>query len=623
MQHITIKNVGRENQIFRNRVIFAIGIITVLFLVIIGRLFLLQVVKHDHFTTLSRENRVKVVPIAPTRGLIYSRDGHVLAENRPSFNLEVVPERVADIDAGLEKLSAIVALSDDEISRFKKSLKRKRRFENVTLKYNLTEEEVARFAVNRHWFTGIDIAAQANRYYPFAGDTAHVIGYVARINERELQNLDATNYSATSHMGKSGIEKSYEELLHGTVGYQQVEINAQGRVLRVLERTPPVPGNNLHLSLDIGLQEAAIAALGENRGSVVAIEPNTGEVLALVSTPGFDPNLFVNGISTKMYSALRDSPARPLFNRALQGQYPPGSTVKPFLGMVALDRGFRAPEDSTWCPGFYQLGGREHKYRCWKKHGHGHMDLEEAIMQSCDVYFYALAQDMGIDEMYTSLSAFSFGKRTGVDLPGERAGLMPSRQWKRKARSLPWYPGETLITGIGQGFYLSTPIQLASATATLSMKGRFFQPHLLTYSVDGSNHVRDTPAPKQGKLVFNGKPENWQRINNAMVNVVHSAKGTAHKVGKGATYQFAGKTGTAQVFTIKQDEDPKKRKDVGEYLRDHALFVAYAPAEKPSIAIAILVENGGSGSSAAAPIARRLFDYYMVDRLQEKGDQGT
>ncbi len=623
MPKITIKDVGRENQIFRNRAIVSVGIITVMFLIIIARLVVLQVLEHDHFKTLSHENRVKVVPIAPTRGLIFSRDGQVLAENRPSFNLEVVPERVRDIDDTVQRLLAHVEISEDEIKRFKRSLKRKRRFENVTLKYNLSEEEVSRFSVNRHWFSGVDIVAHANRYYPFASDTAHVIGYVARINERELQSLDATNYSATSHMGKSGIEKNYEEILHGTVGYQQVEINAQGRVLRVLERTPPIPGDNLHLSLDMGLQETAIEALGQNRGSVVAIEPATGEVLALVSTPGFDPNLFVNGISSRMYSALRDSTDRPLFNRALQGQYPPGSTIKPLLGMVALERGFRAPEDSTWCPGFFQLAGREHKYRCWKKHGHGHVDLEEAIMQSCDVYFYALAQDMGIDAMYSSLSAFSLGKRTGIDLPGERSGLMPSRQWKRKARSLPWYPGETLITGIGQGFTLSTPLQLASATATMSMQGRFFQPHLLKYSVDATQQTRDVPAKISGKLMYKGKQENWQQVTQAMVNVVHSPTGTARKAGEGASYQFAGKTGTAQVFTIKQDEDPKKRKDVAEYLRDHALFIAFAPAQEPTIAIAILVENGGSGSAAAAPIARRLFDYYLLDKSQENSDQGS
>ncbi len=617
----TLKDPNRELRIFTARVWAAIALMVLLMLTIVGRLAYLQIIEHGHFTTLSQDNRLKLVAIPPTRGLIYSRDGQILAENRPSFSLEVVPERVHDIDQQLAGIAALFELEDSEIEDAREALTHARRFDAVVVKGGLEEDEVALFSVNRHRFPGFAIAARLARHYPFADKFAHVLGYVSRISEDELTQLDPVAYRGTTHIGKVGVEKAREGILHGRVGYQQVEVNAQGRVLRVVDRTPPVPGNDIYLTLDTALQSLAIDALGDNNGAIVAIEPATGEVLAFVSKPSFDPNQFVNGISRARYSALRDSPDRPLFNRALQAQYPPGSTVKPMVALAGLNAGKRAAHDRTWCPGWYSLDGDEHRYRDWLKRGHGHVDLSDSIAQSCDVYYYSLAHDLGIDRIHAMLSQFGLGKATGIDLPGETDGLLPSSAWKRRARNLPWYPGETLITGIGQGFMLTSPLQLAHATATIANRGGRYVPHVV-------GQIEDPMAQQASETGFHEraevavlKQEFWDAIIDGMVAVVHGPRGTARRVGESASYRFAGKTGTAQLFTIAQDE-VADNDETPKHLRDHALFITFAPVENPEIAVAVVVENGGSGSGAAAPIARRILDYFLTGAVEADADNG-
>jgi len=608
---ITLKDKARESLLLRNRVIVALLVVLTLTVGLLVRLVYLQVLSHDLFATLSENNRVKIVPIPPTRGLIFDRNGVVLAQNQPSFTLEVVPEAVEDMEATLQGLAEIVDLREADLERFRRLLKGRRRFEGIPLRFRLDEEDVARFAVNRHRFPGVDIEARLTRHYPLGPAGAHVVGYVGRIDEQELQRLDAADYSGTSHLGKTGVEKAYEDELHGKVGFKHVETNAQGRTLRVLERSAPVPGNDLELNIDVLLQATAEQALGSENGAVVAIEPQTGAVLALVSTPTFDPNLFVNGIDAEDYAALQTSVDRPLFNRALRGQYPPGSTVKPFMALIGLETEATTPDEETWCGGFYQLPGRSHRYRDWKRVGHGHVDMNTAIQQSCDVYFYELALELGIDRMHDFMSRFGFGRETGVDIGGEVAGVMPSREWKRRMRNQPWYPGETLITGIGQGFTLTTPLQLAEATASLALRGRRLQPRVVRALSDPETGARSILPVAELPPVVAKLDSHWNRIIQGMVDVAHSARGTARRIGKDSPYHIAGKTGTAQVFGIGQDEK-YDAEQLDKRLRDHALFIAFAPVEKPRIAVAVLVENGGSGSRAAAPIARRVLDHYLL-----------
>ncbi|MCG8428626.1 MAG: penicillin-binding protein 2, partial [Chromatiales bacterium] len=460
MPQITLKDYLRESRLFKHRAITAAAGIFVLVTFLALRLVQLQITDHEHFTTLSQDNRVKVQPLPPTRGLIYDRSGVLLAQNLPAHSLEIIPERVGDLEKTLDQLSKIITITESDRKRFQRLRKQRRRFDSIPIRLRLEEDEVARFAINRHRFPGVDIQAKLLRDYPLGAETAHVLGYVGRISEKELQVIDESNYSGTTYIGKNGIEKTYEAQLHGEVGLQQVEVNALGRVIRVLENQPPRPGDDLYLTLDSQLQAVAMAAFGEENGSAVAIDPQTGNVLALVSKPGFNPNLFVEGISPTDYRELQHSPDKPLFNRALRGQYPPGSTVKPFIGLAGLESGTVYYHQKKYCPGYYQLPNLSHKYRDWKKTGHGAVDLEDAIIQSCDVYYYDLAYQMGIDKIQSFMSRFGFGERTGIDITGELPGLMPSRAWKKKRRRAPWYPGETLITGIGQGYFLTTPLQL-------------------------------------------------------------------------------------------------------------------------------------------------------------------
>lgn len=582
----------------------------VLGFVLVGRLVYLQLVSHEHYTTLSRENRLKLLPIPPTRGLIYSRDGILLADNRASFALEVVPERVESLERALVDIRQVVAVDDDALARFRSELRQKRRFDNVTLKNNLSEEEVAMFAVNRHRFPGFEIRARLTRYYPLGSQFAHLVGYVGRINAEELARIDAANYSGTTHIGKEGVEKAREDILHGVAGYQSVEVNAQGRILRVVERRAPVQGKDVHLTIDTGLQAVATSALSGERGAIVALEPASGALLAFVSNPSFDPNQFVNGISSRLYGEWRDSPDRPLFNRALQGLYPPGSTVKPPMALAGLHHGLRKAGDASYCPGWMQLAGHKHKYRCWQKTGHGRVDLARSLAESCDVYYYDLARDLGIDRMHDMLGQFGLGSPTGIDLPGELGGLMPSRAWKQRVRKQPWYPGETLINGIGQGFMLTTPLQLAQMAAILANRGRVMVPHAVANLADPVTRQVEVLSPYQRGTVTLAQEAYWSEAIEGMRQVVKGEHGTARATGLDAPYEYVGKTGTAQLFKIAQDRTVRNE-DVAKRLRDHALFIAFAPIENPEIALGIIVENGESGSKTAAPIARRLLDYYF------------
>ena len=604
-----LKDTIRESQGFLNRAIVAGMLVVAAVLLLVWRMLQLQIVNHEHFTTLSRENRVKVVPVPPTRGLIYDSRGVLLAQNRPAYSLEITPEQVEDLDDVLSELGKVIEIGDEDLERFWQLKKRKRRFDSVPIRVNLSPDETAQFAVHRHRFPGVDIKAQLLRHYPHDIKTTHVLGYVGRVSQRDLEQIDASNYAGTSHIGKNGVEKTYESALHGSVGYEQIEINAAGRKVRTLEQTPPEPGVDIHLHLDIALQEVAMKAFGDNNGAIVAINPQNGGVLAFVSQPGYDPNLFVEGISRKDYDALQKDINRPLYNRALRGQYPPGSTVKPFMGLAGLEYGVIQFDSSVYCPGFFQLPGNTHRYRDWKKTGHGPMDLDAAIVQSCDVFFYKLAYDLGVDRLHEFLGQFGFGDRTGIDLTGESTGLLPSRQWKRRSRNQPWYPGETLIMGIGQGYFLTTPLQLAAATAAIANDGTYYTPHVVDY-LRSRESGEITPIPPTSEQIPKSLQHNWEDVRNGMVNVVESPRGTAKRI-RSKDYRIAGKTGTAQVFTVAQDEDYDED-EIDKRLRDHALFIAYAPVENPQIAIAVVVENGGHGGSTAAPIARQVIDAYLL-----------
>tara|TARA_R110002110_G_scaffold240244_2_gene456411 strand:+ start:1333 stop:3186 length:1854 start_codon:yes stop_codon:yes gene_type:complete len=607
-QHIPLKDPSGDIRIFAVRTVFSVLVVLALLASILARYYDLQINDYEIYRTQSERNRVQLQPLPPKRGLIFDRNGVLLADNRPSHILSIVRERVDDLDATLAQLQALVPISEADLENFQLKLQRRRPYEAVPLRFRLTEEERALLAVNRHRMPGVTVDAQLVRHYPHGELFSHAVGYVGRINEQEAQELDERNYRGTFHVGKVGVEKFYEDLLHGEVGYQNVETNAHGRVLRVLERFDPVPGGDISLHLDFRLQQTAFEALGEQRGAVVAIDPLTGGVLALVSRPGFDTNLFVNGISGTDYSALRDSPDVPLFNRAVQGQYPPGSTIKPMMAMAGLESGLVTPESTVPDPGWYSLPGDSRRYRDWilKIRGTGHaprVDLHMAVAESCDVYFYDLARRLTIDGMHEHLSAYGLGTRTGVDTTNERAGVLPSTRWKRDAMNQPWYPGETLSAGIGQGYMLATPMQLAAATTVLATRGQRRAPRLIR-SIGG--------APQEAPLLgtMEAAPEHWDAVHESMRAVVHSARGTARKIGEGMRYEMASKTGTSQVIGIAQGAIYVEA-EVAERHRNHGLFIAFAPYEAPTIAVAVIVENGG-GASAASPIARAVLDAWLV-----------
>lgn len=605
-----LKDHVNESRLVNDRLIFAAVFAGLLFVVLVVRLGVLQVVEHEHFNFLSNKNRVDIAPLPPQRGLIYDRNGVVLAENIPTFSLEMIPEKVVDVELVLTELATLFALSQDEIEDIADTVKQQRRFRQVVIRQRLTEEEVAVFSANRHRFPGVDVVGRLIRHYPHGALFAHSVGYVGRINERDQANIDEKNYKGTLQIGKTGVEKYYESLLHGTVGYQQVETNVQGRIVRELNSEPSISGQALYLNLDIQLQRVASEALGEYNGAVVAMDPRSGGILAMVSKPDFDPNLFVSGISRKDYAELRDSIDRPLFDRALRGHYPPGSTLKPFVALSGLELGAIHEHSKTYCPGWYTLPGKDHRYRCWKAHGHGRVDLKQGMAQSCDVYYYDLANTLGIDRMHGFLDLFGFGRRSGIDIPSESAGLSPSSKWKREARNQVWYPGETLISGIGQGFNQTTPVQLAYATSLLAMKGVNTLPQVARGSRDDASDNLNLMPIKTGDSLPIQEMSHWEAVIDSMVEVTIGRRGTARSVGLNLPFKVAGKTGTAQVFGIKQDEKYDEE-TLEKKLHDHALFIAFAPVENPEFVVAVVAENGGSGSKTAAPVARKMIDQYF------------
>lgn len=608
----TLRNPAADAQIFRTRALVGFLIATLGLSLLGAWYYRLQVVDHEQYATRSEANRIKQRPIIPGRGLIYDRAGRLLADNVPAYRLEIIAEEVADIEATLRELGRILPLAEDEIARYHAGRRATRAFRPVPLKLRLDEAEVARFAVHRHRFPGVDVVPYLTRRYPYGDLFAHVIGYVGRVDEADLRRLDDSRYSVLTHIGKSGIERFYEERLRGEIGHERVEQNARGRDIRVLAREPGRPGQDLHLSIDAELQQATVDAFEGQHGAAVVMDPRNGEILAMVSLPSFDANLFVGGISVADYRELMDSPSQPMFNRAVSGGYEPGSTIKPFVAMAGLAEGVVRPETTVFSTGAYRLPGQSREYRDWRPGGHGRVGLVESMAQSVNTYYYDLAVKLGNERLAGRLADFGFGRPTGVDLPGESAGVLPSAEWKRSARNEPWYPGETVITGIGQGFWVTTPLQLAQATGVLAADGERHQIHLLRASRDGfgEDPLVEPRLPPE-RIVDD--PAHLAAINEALVAVMHSPTGTARASAQGMDYRIAGKTGTAQRTTRRGDSSVRLD-DLPFHLRHRALFVAYAPAEEPELVVALVVESGGSGSRAAAPVARRIFDAWLLRR---------
>jgi penicillin-binding protein 2 len=618
-----IKDHHSETRIFGGRVILSIVIGILLLGTVVARLVQLQVVDHEIFAEKSQGNRVRIEAIPPIRGLIFDRKGRVLAENLPTYQLELIPEQVADIDDTLRRLARLKLIESDDIDRIKNIAKRGPHFKPVTLRFRLNDTEISDFALQRHRFPGVDFQPRLVRHYPYGQYTAHAIGYVGALSTRDLNRLNSANYSGTFHTGKTGIEFKNEHTLHGSTGHKQVVTNARGRQVPTDPRDrsqslsdglSSQPGQSIYLTIDLDLQMIATKAMQGKRGAVVAIDPRNGEILALISAPSFDPDVFTVGMSESDFRSLQNDVDRPLFNRAVVGTYPPGSTIKPMLALAALEIGATNLTRRNFCPGYYSLPGSTHRYRDWKPEGHGDVDLHDALEQSCDVYFYEISRNIGIDRMHFYLDQFGLGQKTGIDLAGEQPGLMPSRAWKRAAFREPadqtWFSGETVIASIGQGYMLATPLQLANAAAALAMRGTRYEPHLVAATEDPITGARDLVSPKRLADVDIQNEFYWQSIVGAMNDVMQGVRGTARAVGTGAPYQMAGKSGTAQVFSVAQDEEYDED-EIDERLRDHALFISFAPFDDPIIAVAVVVENGSSGSRVAAPIARALMDHHL------------
>jgi penicillin-binding protein 2 len=618
------KNTERELYFFRLR-LSAVGVFVLIFFsLLLARFLWLQVAKHDDYAARAEENRISVVPVVPNRGLILDRNGVVLARNFSAYTLEITPSKIrGSLDSVIDDLSRLVSIQPWDRKRFRKLLEESKNFESTPIRTRLTDEEVARFTAQRYRFPGVEIQARLFRQYPLGDVASHVIGYIGRISQRDADRIDesddAANYNGTEHIGKEGLEKSYESQLHGVTGYEEVEVSAGGRAVRTLSRTPAGPGNNLILSIDIELQKIIEQAFGDHRGALVAIEPSTGDILAYVSEPNFDPNLFVEGIDQQNWDELNNSPDHPLLNRPISGTYPPGSTYKPFMALAALELGKRTPSQTISDPGYFIFGG--HRFRDDKEGGHGMVDMYRSIVLSCDTYYYMLANDLGVDAIHDFMKPFGFGQITGIDLENERRGLLPSTAWKRAAYKKPeqqkWYAGETISLGIGQGYNSFTPLQIAHAVATLANNGVVMKPHLVKIIENGVTHERTVTVPKESYRIPL-KQENIDIIKQAMVGV--TKEGTSSRVFMNAGYISGGKTGTAQVIGIKKNEKYDAKK-VGERMRDHALYTAFAPADNPKIAIAIVVENGGFGAEAAAPIVRKALDYYLLGKRPEEKDQ--
>ena len=616
---LTLRDQRAELNVFRARLTVAGFLALAAFGLLVSRFIWLQVIQREHYHTLAEANRISVVPVVPNRGLILDRNGEVLAANYSAYTLEITPSKVDDVERAIDELSQVIEVGPRDRRRFKRLQEESKNFESLPIRTRLTEEEVARFAVNRYRFPGFEIKARLFRSYPHGDIASHAVGYIGRINEADVRRIEAqgttTNYKGTDHIGKLGIEGAYEKELHGTTGSEQVEIDAGGRAIRALARAEPQSGNNLIVTIDVKLQRVAEEAFQDFRGALVALDPKTGDVLALVSRPGFDPNLFVDGIDPANWDALNNSPDKPLNNRALRGQYPPGSTIKPFMALAALTYGKRTPEQTIFDPGHWMLPGVSRPFRDWKPGGHGTVNLHRSIVVSCDTFYYGLANDLGVDAIHRFMTLFGFGSRTGVDIDGELQGLQPSTEWKWQRFRQKWYAGDTISVGIGQGYWLATPMQLATAVATLANGGTPVHPRLVRAVQDArTQSVRELPVKSGEALPF--KPEHLELVKAAMIDVTRPG-GTAVRVAQGAPYLVAGKTGTAQVVGMKSGEKYDEKR-VKERHRDHALFIAYAPADDPKIALAILVENGGHGGSTAGPIAREVFDFHLLGKRAER-----
>ena len=608
--HPLRRRAERERRRYRSRVIVGAGLAGAGLLALFLRAGYLQIVQHEHYTTLSHENRIRIRPTPPARGLVRDRNGVVLARNFSVFSLEIVPEQTPSVERTLGELRKVLSIDDAEEEKFRQQLQHAPAFESIVLKTRLDEREVAVFSVNRHRFPGVDIHTRLVREYPFGAALAHVVGYVGRINPTEQRRLrDDPNYRATRYIGKTGLEHSWERTLHGYAGIEQVEVDARGRVVRTIDSTHPVPGTDVTMGLDVDLQLRANAALSGQVGAIVAIDPNDGAVLAFASAPSFDPNPLVNGIDRRGYAALSGARGRPMFNRALHGQYPPGSVIKIFLAFAGLDQSLDLARGRIRCGGRYRLAGTTYEYRDWKAGGHGVIGLERSIAESCDVFFYELAYKLGIGRIHRYLTGFGFGSPTGVDLPGEAPGLVPSREWKLATLGRHWSAGETIISGIGQGYMLATPLQIANATATVARRGARFRPRA-AIRIDANGGGRSM-APEQLPDVVAGDTANWTRIIEGMEAVVHAGYGTARRIGEGLTFRVAGKTGTAQVVHQATRTAYEDLASIPWERRDHALFAAFAPIDEPRIAVAVVIEHGGSGSRAAAPIARDIINHYL------------
>jgi penicillin-binding protein 2 len=619
-----IKDERDEQRLFEQRAWVGFIIIALCILALLARYVWLQVVAYDQFSTRSENNRVSVRPIVPNRGIIYDRRGRVIAENLPAYRLEVIPEQVPGklegLEALLDELTAFIDLTEDDRKAFEKARRNYRDFDSVPLKFNLSESEVAQFSVNRHRFQGVDVVPYLARHYPYGEILTHVLGYTGRLDADDISRVDEGNYRGTRTIGKIGVEQFHEKELHGLSGFERVETNVRGRVLKVLDRQAAIPGTDLVLSIDVAVQQAAWDALGDRPGSVVAIDPVDGSVIALVSKPAYDPNDFVNGISQKAYNEILSAPGQPLFNRAINGSYEPGSTLKPFVGLAGLELGVVTPQTRVFSNGKFYIEGYDRPYRDWKEMGHGWVEIVSALEQSVNTYFYQLSMNLGIDRMHDYLAQFGFGSVTGIDIPGEGKGLLPSREWKRANLNQPWFPGETVIAGIGQGFNVVTPLQLANAVAALVNGGSRYAPRLLYAAkpagVEKAKRI-SAPVALQIPVV---DPNDWLTILEGMDRVVNGVHGTARAVAVDAHFRIGGKTGTAQVYQLAQG--PKAKPDsIAEHLRDHAWFIAFAPVEAPRIAVAVVVEHGGGGSKAAAPVARVVVDAWLDQELDQELNQ--
>ena len=616
LRHSPLNTRDRELDRFRFRIAIAAGVVVLAFAILVTRFVYLQIVQHEYYTTRAEDNRISLVPIAPNRGVIVDRNGVVMARNYSAFTLEITPSKVDDLDETIDGIGKVIEILPKDRRRFRKLLEESKSFESLPIRTRLTDEEVARFAANRYLFPGVEVKARLFRQYPLGTVGSHALGYINRINKSDLETIEKNdqqaNYKGTDHIGKTGLEQKYEFALHGQTGYEEVEIDAGGRAVRSLARTAPVSGNDLTLTLDTRLQEITEKAFGDRRGALVAIEPSTGGILALVSTPSFDPNLFVDGIRSEDWDLLNNSPNRPMVNRALNGAYPPGSTFKPFMALAALELGKRTPGQAISDPGYFNFGG--HQFRDDKKGGHGMVDMYKSIVASCDTYYYMLANDMGIDNIARFMGSIGLGRKTGVDIEGESEGVLPSPEWKKRRFKRPeqqkWFAGETISIGIGQGYNAYTPIQLAQAVATVANNGVMFRPHLVRYITDSRTGEKTMIEPEPLRTLP-WKQQNIDFIKKSMVGV--NKEGTGARAFAGAPYESGGKTGTAQVFSLK-GADYKAGK-LKQELRDHGLFIAFAPADNPKIALAVLVENGGFGAQAAAPIARMVIDYYLLGKL--------